>query len=113
MKKNAKLTQRQSAFLEELEASVREAGHIHRGESAPSRRFVFPEPDVKKIRVSLGKSQPAFAAMVGVSVGTLRGWEQRRRRPTGPAMALLRVAECNPRVVEAALRPFPAVPQSA
>lgn len=112
MKTAAKLTPRQAAFLDELEDSVREAGSIHRGEKAPVRHFVFPEPDVKKIRVSLGKTQPAFAAMIGVSTGTLRGWEQRRRRPTGPAMALLRVAECNPLVVESALR-LPPVPQSA
>jgi putative transcriptional regulator len=106
MKKNPnKLTSRQKEFLDELEESVLEAGRIHRGEKEPSRRFVFPEPDVKKIRASLGKSQSAFAAMVGVSIGTLRGWEQRRRRPTGPAMALLRVAERSPKVVEAALRP--------
>ena len=103
--KKATLTNSQKMFLDELADSVREAGRIHRGETEPARRFAFPDPDVKEIRAKLGKSQPAFAAMVGVSLGTLRGWEQRRRRPTGPAMALLRVAECNPKAVETALRP--------
>ena len=105
MKTAEKLTARQQAFLDELEGSIREAGRIHRGEQEPARRFVYPEPDVKKIRALLGKTQPAFAAMIGVSTGTLRGWEQKRRRPTGPAMALLRVAEFNPKAVAAALRP--------
>lgn len=105
MKKTAaKLTDRQQAFLEDLEDSIGEAGRIHRGDQVPSRRSVLPDPDVKRIRTLLGKSQPAFAAMIGVSTGTLRGWEQKRRRPTGPAMALLRVAEINPQAVQAALR---------
>jgi putative transcriptional regulator len=42
--------------------------------------------------------------MIGVSVATLRNWEQGRRRPEGPALALLRIATRNPRAVEQALR---------
>ncbi len=34
--------------------------------------------------------------MFGVSVCTLRNWEQGRRRPEGPARALLRVIEREP-----------------
>jgi putative transcriptional regulator len=41
--------------------------------------------------------------MIGVSVGTLRNWEQGRRVPEGPARALLRVASRNPDVVMKAL----------
>lgn len=37
--------------------------------------------------------------MIGVSVATLRNWEQGRRTPDGPALALLRVAARNPRAV--------------
>jgi transcriptional regulator with XRE-family HTH domain len=36
-----------------------------------------------------GLRQDTFAGMLGVSVRTLQGWEQRRRKPTGPARALL------------------------
>jgi putative transcriptional regulator len=62
--------------------------------------------DVKRIRAKLDQSQEEFAMMIGVSVGTLRNWEQGRRTPDGPALALLRVAERNPRaVVEALHRP--------
>lgn len=85
-------------FAELLE-SVREGGRILRGEATASRRFSVPEPDVRKIRATLGKTQPAFAAMLGVDVGTLRGWEQKRRRPTGAARVLLRVADKHPEAI--------------
>jgi len=41
--------------------------------------------------------------MIGVRVATLQNWEQGRRRPGGPAQALLRVASVNPKVVAEAL----------
>lgn len=41
--------------------------------------------------------------MIGVSVSTLQNWEQGRRRPVGPAQALLKVAASNPRIVAQAL----------
>lgn len=45
--------------------------------------------------------------MIGVSVATLRNWEQGRRRPEGPTLALLRVATTNPTVVAKALHATP------
>jgi putative transcriptional regulator len=48
-------------------------------------------------------SQDAFARRIGVAVGTLRNWEQRRRRPEGPARVLLALLEKNPRLVEETL----------
>jgi putative transcriptional regulator len=89
--------------FEELIASVREAGKIRRGEKAPSRRFEFRPAQVRKIRTRLGLSQPEFAFMIGVSVATLQNWEQGRRRPDGPARALLRVAATHPEAVRESL----------
>jgi putative transcriptional regulator len=89
--------------FDNLVESVREAGRIRRDEAQPSRVTTFPAVDVKAIRKRLGKSQSAFAQMIGVSVATLRNWEQGRRRPEGPARALLRVAEASPEVVAASL----------
>lgn len=54
---------------------------------------------VKAIRYRLKQSQAEFALMLGVSLGTLQGWEEGKHRPDGPAMALLRVAEKNPKTV--------------
>ena len=87
----------------ELLSSVRQAGRIRRGEAKPTRKFSFRPHDVKAIRAGLDLSQSDFALMIGVSVATLRNWEQGRRTPNGPALALLRVAAAEPRAVARAL----------
>jgi putative transcriptional regulator len=90
--------------FEKLATSVRQAGRIHRGELRPSRVTTLEAADVRKIRDRIGVTQEDFALMIGVSVATLRNWEQGRRVPDGPAQALLRVAAANPKAVVAALR---------
>ena len=52
----------------------------------------------QKIRVRLKLSQSAFAGLMGGSLRTVQDWEQGRRRPSGPAIALLRIAEQRPEV---------------
>ena len=91
------------AAFQELLTSVRQAGRIRRGALKPSRVTVFRPAHVKAVRAKLGASQTEFALMIGVSVATLRNWEQGRRTPDGPALALLRVAARNPQVVADAL----------
>jgi putative transcriptional regulator len=86
-------------MFQELMESVRQGAAILRGDAEPSRKFEFGEPDVRRIRESFDLSQPKFAAMLGISVGTLRNWEQGRRRPEGPARVLLRVAARHPEAV--------------
>ena len=49
------------------------------------------ELDVVAIRGASGFGQITFASMCGVSVRTMQGWEQGRRRPTGAARALLAI----------------------
>ena len=90
--------------FDQLVRSVKQAGRIRRGAAKPSRAFSFAPADVKAIRQKLRKSQREFALMIGVSVATLRNWEQGRRTPEGPALALLRVASMEPRAVTRALR---------
>ena len=89
--------------FEELLTSVRQAGRIRRGTLKPSRVTAFRPADVRAVRAKLSTSQPEFALMIGVSVATLRNWEQGRRTPDGPALALLRVAARNPKAVIQAL----------
>ncbi len=91
------------ALFDDLVASIREAGQIHRGEKKASRTFVFEPDDVRQIREKLHKSESEFARMIGVSVSTLQNWEQGRRQPEGPARALLVVASKAPKVVAKAL----------
>ena len=96
-----------AAAFEELLISVRQAGEIRRGRRKPSRTASFKPTDVKNLRADLGQSQAEFALMIGVSVATLRNWEQGRRTPDGPALALLRVAAQNPAAVVEALHRGP------
>jgi putative transcriptional regulator len=86
-------------LFEELLQSVREGGAILRGEAAPADRFTADDPDVAGVREQYGLSQSKFAGMLGISVRTLQNWEQRRRRPEGPARILLRVAARHPEAV--------------
>ena len=86
-------------LFNELVKSVREGGAILRGEVQPSRKFVMSGPDVKQIRESYNLSQTQFASMLGISVATLRNWEQGRRVPEGPARILLQVAAKHPDAV--------------
>lgn len=55
--------------------------------------------DVAALRRFVGLTQTRFARAMGISVHTLRNWEQDRRRPDGPALALLRIAARHPRII--------------
>lgn len=87
----------------ELILSIRQAGEIRRGEREPSRKTEVAAPDVQRIRARLHLSQVDFATLIGVSPRTVQNWEQKRRRPAGPAFALLRVADKNPKALLDAL----------
>jgi putative transcriptional regulator len=67
--------------------------------------------DVPTIRKELGLSQEQFALFMGVSVATLRNWEQARREPQGPARSLLLVAAKQPRAVRAAFKAISPAPR--
>jgi DNA-binding transcriptional regulator YiaG len=62
------------------------AGNLHPGDVAALRKFVC-------------LTQEQFAQALGISVHTLRNWEQDRVRPDGPGLALLRIAARHPRVI--------------
>jgi putative transcriptional regulator len=55
--------------------------------------------DIAALRRFVGLSQAQFAQAMGISVHTLRNWEQGRRRPEGPAIGLLRIAARHPRII--------------
>jgi putative transcriptional regulator len=87
----------------ELMESVQQMGEITCGERAPSREFHVSAVSIKEIRKATGLSQPKFAKVLDVDVGTLRNWEQGRREPAGPARALLRAIRNDPKHVLEAL----------
>lgn len=55
--------------------------------------------DISALRRFVGLTQVQFATAMGISVHTLRNWEQGRRHPDGPAIALLRIAARHPRII--------------
>ena len=55
--------------------------------------------DIAALRRFVGLTQKQFAQAMGISVHTLRNWEQGRRHPEGPAIGLLRIAARHPRII--------------
>lgn len=55
--------------------------------------------DIAMLRRFVGLTQVQFAQAMSISVHTLRNWEQGRRKPEGPAIALLRIAARHPRII--------------
>ena len=75
--------------------------------------ITVPVPDVGAIRSRTGLSQPAFARSIGVPLGTLKNWEQGRRRPEGPARVLLALIDRRPSIVQEELGRPPTTATSA
>ena len=90
-------------MFEELLDSVREAGAILRGQKKPARHVVIGASGVRTIRERTKLSQSEFARLIGVSVKTLQNWEQDRRRPAGPAAALLKIISHEPQLAVKAI----------
>ncbi len=86
-------------------ASVREGGAILRGSVPPSRAFTVSKTGVRRIRAKYELSQIRFASLLGISVKTLRNWEQGRRKPDGPARVLLQVAAKHPEAIWDSVHP--------
>lgn len=80
----------QEDFARAIASSVRK--RLMRGE------FESGE-DVAALRRFVQLTQTQFAQALGISVHTLRNWEQDRRQPEGPAVALLRIAARHPRII--------------
>ena len=71
----------------------------HKAGKKTLRTHTLKEPAPPQvIRAKLKLSQSAFAGLLGVSLRTVQDWEQGRRKPSGPAIALLRIAEEKPEI---------------
>ena len=87
----------------DLITSCNEAVAIAKGDLQSSRVTKIQTPDVKAVRNNLHLTQEKFSRLIGVSVWTLRKWEQGVRSPEGPAISLLRIVEKEPQAVMRAL----------
>ena len=92
-----------SKEFRELLHSIDQARAIHHGERRPGRVFRYEPAKIRAIRMKLRLTQYRFAALLCVSLATLRNWEQGRTAPEGAAIALLRVTEAKPEAVLEAL----------
>ena len=63
------------------------------------RTKVEAKSQVTRVRLKSGLSQAQFAAALGVSKRTLEQWEQGRRKPSGAAKQLLKIADRHPEVL--------------
>ncbi len=86
------------AFTEISEGLMDAAAHA-KGEKSGVVEHTIESLNVKAIRKKTGMSQQRFCATFGISLGTLRHWEQGLRSPRGAARVLLKVVEQNPHVV--------------
>ena len=88
-----------SKAFEEINAGLEDA--INHAKGKKNKVIVHQaEPiDVKAIRQKTGMSQQRFCATFGISLGTLRHWEQGLRSPRGPARVLLKVVDNDPQAV--------------
>lgn len=78
-------------FQQDLLNSVRQ---MKAGKAARTTQVALSP--IAEARNRLGMSQSELAALMGVSPRTLQDWEQGRRKPTGAAQTLLRVAIAHP-----------------
>jgi putative transcriptional regulator len=86
-------------IMNELATSIEQAGAILHRKKARSRSLQIDNPNVPKLRRHLGLTQDKFAKLLGISLATLRNWEQGRRKPEGAARVLLCVAAKYPKAV--------------
>jgi putative transcriptional regulator len=87
----------------EIAAGLDDAIAHARGEETEAVEHPPTRIDVRAIREKTGMSQQQFCATFGISLGTLRHWEQGLRTPRGPARVLLMVVDRNPRAVVEAI----------
>ena len=83
----------------EISVGLTEAIDHAKGKSTNVVEHHLEEINVKAIREKTGMSQQKFCATFGISIGTLRHWEQGLRSPRGPARVLLKVVEHNPMAI--------------
>lgn len=78
-----------------------DSGRQFRGRVA---RVTIGDVNVRVIRDHLSLTQEEFAERFGLSLATLKNWEQGRRAPEESAKTLLRLIESQPKLVEKEVR---------
>jgi len=91
-------------LFKELDANLKEAVKVAKGNKAPKSVYVVLTPaEIKAIRASVGMSQSVFARTFHLSLDTLKGWEQGKRKPDAAAANFLRMVKKDPEFVQRTL----------
>lgn len=93
---NTKTVEMKRDIAQELRDDLETLKAAKGGEVQLRQRTFVQVSSPAEIRSRLKLSQHDFAGMLGVSVRTIQDWEQGRREPSGPATALLRIADQQP-----------------
>jgi putative transcriptional regulator len=83
----------------EISDGLNDAISHAKGKNLKAKEHRMEAIDVRSIREKTGMSQLRFCATFGISIGTLRHWEQGLRSPRGAARVLLKVVDHNPKAV--------------
>ncbi len=84
-------------LFKELDANLKEAVKVAKGASAPNSVYVVLSPaKIKAIRASVRMSQAVFARSFQLSLDTVKGWEQGKRKPDAAAANYLRLIQADP-----------------
>jgi putative transcriptional regulator len=91
-------------LFKELDANLKEAVKVAKGTLAPKSVYVVLSPaEIKAIRASVKMSQAVFARSFQLSLDTIKGWEQGKRRPDAAAANYLRMIQADPEHVQRTL----------
>ena len=84
-------------LFKELDANLKEAVNVAKGSSVPTSVYVIlTSAEIKAIRTNVKMSQAVFARSFQLSLDTLKGWEQGKRRPDAAAANFLRLIKADP-----------------
>ncbi len=86
-------------LFNDLLESVKQMKAIRAGKLKPARTTTLQKNEIMEARRQLKMTQTQFATAFGISVSTLRNWEQGHRSPTGAAVTLIKVARKHPEAV--------------
>ena len=94
--------------VEQFLSKRSKAAQKRRAANCPPIADLLPVVDLVAVRRQLGRwcpiTQDEFARRFGLSAGTVRDWEQGRRKPNGVARVLLVLIAHEPALMEAALK---------
>ena len=91
-------------LFKELDANLKEAVKVAKGSSLPASVYVILTPaKIKAIRARANMSQAVFARSFQLSLDTVKGWEQGKRKPDAAAANYLRMIQADPAYVQRTL----------